>query len=250
MTTTARRASPAGTCCCTMLVSRQIRCQTTGIRRLAARRHRNTTLSKRSRAVSEFSTGELHGQTLLGVCGSQCVMSSMLNQTLVRGINTKYVYSDLSMITLAFVVGTLVKRHSLVAPSSLNAWCAGSAEGMLPLLRLWYLQAAHGACRLVEVVPLRGLHSHAGCRATEHPAHRILARPKPLGQHRADLERHRVSPPRRARAGLGRQLVRIGWHCRSRRVVQVHAARVCCAVPGDRSPVCALAAPLVCWRRS
>ena len=54
---------------------------------------------------------------------------SLLNQTLDHGVGEKYVYSDLSMITLSYVIGTIARDNALVAASHLNPGCASGGDG-------------------------------------------------------------------------------------------------------------------------
>jgi CubicO group peptidase (beta-lactamase class C family) len=56
------------------------------------------------------------------------IYDSIMNQSLVNPIGSKYVYSDLSFMTLALVVGHVARANSLVAPSELLPSC-GSASG-------------------------------------------------------------------------------------------------------------------------
>lgn len=53
----------------------------------------------------------------------------MLNQTLVNPIGAVYVYSDLSMITGQYVVGTVVEARGYVSPSALLPGCAAAPAG-------------------------------------------------------------------------------------------------------------------------
>ena len=62
-------------------------------------------------------------------CQAQ-IYQGVLNQTLDTPPGTRYVYSDLSMITMMYVVGAVVRAHDLVPRDSLRADCvAGSAGG-------------------------------------------------------------------------------------------------------------------------
>ena len=47
----------------------------------------------------------------------------MLNQTLATPVGAAYVYSDLSMITLMYVIGKLVRTAALVDPAALMPAC-------------------------------------------------------------------------------------------------------------------------------
>lgn len=55
------------------------------------------------------------------------IYTAMLAQPLDRAPGEKFVYSDLSMITMMYVVGTIVAQHGLVAPSDLIPACAAAA---------------------------------------------------------------------------------------------------------------------------
>jgi len=62
--------------------------------------------------------------------GSRSIIyDAVLNQSLAQPINTQYVYSDLSMITLMFALGTLVRNNNLIDVSSLNPACAAEGSG-------------------------------------------------------------------------------------------------------------------------
>lgn len=56
----------------------------------------------------------------------------LLNQTLASPPGTVYVYSDLSFITMQYVLGVLVFRHQLVAPADLLPQCAGLTVDQRP----------------------------------------------------------------------------------------------------------------------
>jgi len=56
------------------------------------------------------------------------IFDGVLNQTLINPVGARYVYSDLSMITAMFVVGTVVQRNGLVAPSDLLEACMSGAD--------------------------------------------------------------------------------------------------------------------------
>jgi CubicO group peptidase (beta-lactamase class C family) len=60
---------------------------------------------------------------------SETLFANLLGQTLENPVGAKYVYSDLSMITMQYIVGTLVAAHGLVTPSDLRPDCAGAAPG-------------------------------------------------------------------------------------------------------------------------
>ena len=53
----------------------------------------------------------------------------VMNQILVRPVGSKYVYSDLSMITMHFVIGTIVKEKNLVEPKDLLPNCPSTELG-------------------------------------------------------------------------------------------------------------------------
>lgn len=56
------------------------------------------------------------------------VWSSLLNQTLASAPGSTYVYSDLSFVTLMFVVGHVVRANQLVPARSVRAQCDLSVE--------------------------------------------------------------------------------------------------------------------------
>jgi hypothetical protein len=60
------------------------------------------------------------------------IWSAVLNQPLDRPPGEKFVYSDISMITMMYVVGTIVAQQHLVQPSDLLQSCATSAGGGVP----------------------------------------------------------------------------------------------------------------------
>lgn len=55
--------------------------------------------------------------------------TSVLTQTLAHAVGQKYVYSDLSMITMQYIVGTLAQAHGLVHTSDLLPACDSSNDG-------------------------------------------------------------------------------------------------------------------------
>eukprot|EP00457_Paulinella_chromatophora_P005712 gb/GEZN01005729.1/.p1 GENE.gb/GEZN01005729.1/~~gb/GEZN01005729.1/.p1 ORF type:complete len:539 (-),score=39.11 gb/GEZN01005729.1/:50-1666(-) len=54
--------------------------------------------------------------------------ASFLAQPLVNAPGTTYLYSDISMFALSWVIGSLARRHSLVQPSELDPECVAAAE--------------------------------------------------------------------------------------------------------------------------
>ena len=52
------------------------------------------------------------------------IYNSIVTQSLINPIGEKYVYSDLSFMTLALVVGSIVRNNALVAPHDLLPSCA------------------------------------------------------------------------------------------------------------------------------
>lgn len=58
------------------------------------------------------------------------IFQSLLDQTLINPVGDKYVYSDLSMITMQFVIGTLADKLGYVTPDMLLPGCAGAGEGL------------------------------------------------------------------------------------------------------------------------
>ena len=61
-----------------------------------------------------------HAHPVLSMSCQHAVFESLLNQTLINPIGAKYVYSDLSFITLMYVVGHVVREHALVPPNSMH----------------------------------------------------------------------------------------------------------------------------------
>jgi hypothetical protein len=59
------------------------------------------------------------------------IFAALLQQPLDAPPNTRYVYSDLSMITLMFVVGRVVTRDALIAPADLRADCPTATDAQL-----------------------------------------------------------------------------------------------------------------------
>lgn len=51
----------------------------------------------------------------------------LFNQTLVYPTGSKYIYSDLSMITLMFVIAKVVESNNLIAPANFPPVCGGSS---------------------------------------------------------------------------------------------------------------------------
>eukprot|EP00049_Salpingoeca_infusionum_P023339 m.11518 g.11518 ORF g.11518 m.11518 type:complete len:448 (-) comp5738_c0_seq1:1698-3041(-) len=58
-------------------------------------------------------------------CNTQ-VFNALLNQTLVYPTGSKYIYSDLSMITMMYVVGTLARRLDYITADDLLPHCAAN----------------------------------------------------------------------------------------------------------------------------
>lgn len=56
------------------------------------------------------------------------VYLALLNQGLANPVGAVFVYSDLSMITMMYVIGTLVAQHGLVDPRTLNADCVAACD--------------------------------------------------------------------------------------------------------------------------
>lgn len=63
-------------------------------------------------------------------CGKK-IFQGLLAQPTVRPVNVQYVYSDLSFITLMYVVGTVVMNQKLVPESALLPACSGGEHGVL-----------------------------------------------------------------------------------------------------------------------
>lgn len=57
------------------------------------------------------------------------IYNSVLHQTLINPVGQVYIYSDLSMITLAFALGHVVQAHGLVHPTDLLHSCAQGLVG-------------------------------------------------------------------------------------------------------------------------
>lgn len=57
---------------------------------------------------------------------SERIFQSLLAQTLAYPPGTQWLYSDLSMITMQYVIGTIAYARQLVAPASLRSDCAGA----------------------------------------------------------------------------------------------------------------------------
>lgn len=58
------------------------------------------------------------------------IFESLLAQTLINPVGAKYVYSDLSMITMQFLIGGIVRDHNLVNATQLRCTGAAGEEGM------------------------------------------------------------------------------------------------------------------------
>jgi CubicO group peptidase (beta-lactamase class C family) len=54
------------------------------------------------------------------------IYDGVMSQPLVNPVGSKFVYSDLSMITMMYVVGYYVRKHNLVADKDLLPLCANS----------------------------------------------------------------------------------------------------------------------------
>jgi len=57
------------------------------------------------------------------------IFQSVLNQTLQNPVGAVYLYSDLSMITLMFAVGNVVRNQGLVAESDVRSDCLAAGTG-------------------------------------------------------------------------------------------------------------------------
>jgi len=91
-------------------------------------------------------------------CRNQ-IYDAVLNQTLVTPPNIQYVYSDLSFITLAFAIGSVIKANNLVPADSLLPACV-QAGG------LGVTQCYYEAYVRVVVLPLGGQAPGGGMMAT------------------------------------------------------------------------------------
>ena len=67
----------------------------------------------------------------------QRIYESVLEQTLINPVGAMFVYSDLSMITMMFVVGAKVREHRLVELHDLLPSCAAGNSGG-GALQCWY----------------------------------------------------------------------------------------------------------------
>jgi CubicO group peptidase (beta-lactamase class C family) len=83
------------------------------------------------------------------------VWTSLLNQTLAYPIGTKYVYSDLSFVTLMFVVGSVVRANGLVPQKRVRLTCNLQSEPNA-------LQCYYEAFVRLSVLPQLGAASGAG----------------------------------------------------------------------------------------
>jgi CubicO group peptidase (beta-lactamase class C family) len=66
------------------------------------------------------------------------IFSALLNQTLSYPVGSQYVYSDLSMITLMFVTGTIVQQNSAAFGLGSSSLRPGCATGAASDSQCWY----------------------------------------------------------------------------------------------------------------
>lgn len=90
------------------------------------RRRSTATSVSTSRKFAVVSCGWPHWSRSPGIATHR-----LLNQTLVNPVGDVYVYSDLSFITLQYVVGTLAKNLGYVTPDMLLPACNYSGTGSL-----------------------------------------------------------------------------------------------------------------------
>lgn len=83
---------------------------------------------------------------------SERILAGVLGQALARPPGDAFVYSDLSLITLALALGTLVRDGALLPPGSLRPDCAGGGGPSLPGLSA--LCAFEAAVRVLVLAPL------------------------------------------------------------------------------------------------
>lgn len=73
---------------------------------------------------------------------SERVYASLLSQTLQYPTGTEWLYSDLSMITMQYALGSLIYARRLVDPADLLPACAHASPAAQPgLLRTCYFEA-------------------------------------------------------------------------------------------------------------
>lgn len=85
-------------------------------------------------------TANYHPQLDFSCMGQ--IYDSIMNQSLANPIGTKYVYSDLSFMTLALVVGHVARANMLVSPSQLLPSCASASGANLePTMLHCYYEA-------------------------------------------------------------------------------------------------------------
>jgi CubicO group peptidase (beta-lactamase class C family) len=106
--------------------------------------------------VASFGCPEsTHVHPALAFSCMSLVWQSLLNQSLAYPIGTKYVYSDLSFVTLMFVVGSVVRANQLVPQKRLRFTCDLQNEANA-------LQCYYEAFVRINVLPQLGALSGAG----------------------------------------------------------------------------------------
>ena len=123
----------------------------------------------------------------------------LLNQTLINPVGAVYVYSDLSFITLQYVVGTLAKNLGYVTEDQLLPACNFPGTGVYAprcryqqQLRQPHLDS-HTWCTGTHVsrhhadVLLRGVRAHPRVRGCRHERDWLPATQGALGQRGAHV---------------------------------------------------------------
>jgi CubicO group peptidase (beta-lactamase class C family) len=72
---------------------------------------------------------------------SQKIYGALLAQPLINPVGAVYIYSDLSMITMMYIVGTVVQAHGLVPRSALLPACVAGCGGAGPACSQCYYEA-------------------------------------------------------------------------------------------------------------
>eukprot|EP00730_Choanoeca_flexa_P005133 TRINITY_DN11883_c1_g1_i3.p2 TRINITY_DN11883_c1_g1~~TRINITY_DN11883_c1_g1_i3.p2 ORF type:complete len:306 (+),score=42.16 TRINITY_DN11883_c1_g1_i3:1505-2422(+) len=108
------------------------------------------------------------GVPMVFTCQPQ-LYTRLLQQTLINPVGEVFVYSDLSMITMMYVLGTVVKANKLVPEASLNADCLAASRGQPSISQCYY----EVLCISVASVPV--------LIAFSHPKLDVCRRPIPFG---------------------------------------------------------------------
>jgi CubicO group peptidase (beta-lactamase class C family) len=72
---------------------------------------------------------------------SELIFASLLNQTLQYPPTTQWIYSDLSFITMQYVVGSIILSNNLISPSVLLPACSSADTNTPGFLRTCYYEA-------------------------------------------------------------------------------------------------------------